>query len=355
MSDKIHLGRPLIVAVTGVGTPLGRRVVAGLAGADPADVEVSHVEVRVVDTEAPGLDEVVTACAGADVLVHLAFAADTEWRPLGTERVNVDGCRDVLSAASRGGVTHVVLLSSATVYGAWPNNPVPITEDAALRPNPNFAYAIQRVQMEHLVLEWQRGGAGRSTVVLRPAVAMSHDHSGGWLAHALAAAAGARIGELDPPAQFLHVDDLAAAVVLAATHRIEGPFNVAPDGWIAGEVSQALAGRTRRIRLPAGIAHRVAVSRWQFQRGPIPAGLLPYTVHPWVIANDRLRAVGWAPRRTNEQAFVAGTEAKWWTLLSPRRKQEIALGASTLLAALLAFVVVVGLRRGLARSVERHR
>ena len=33
---------------------------------------------------------------------------------------------------------HVVLVSSAMVYGAWANNPVPLTEDAALRPDVDF-------------------------------------------------------------------------------------------------------------------------------------------------------------------------------------------------------------------------
>ena len=35
--------------------------------------------------------------------------------------------------------THVVLVSSALVYGAYANNPVPLTEDAVLRPDVEFA------------------------------------------------------------------------------------------------------------------------------------------------------------------------------------------------------------------------
>ncbi len=64
-----------------------------------------------------------------------------------------------------------------------------------------------------------------------------------------------------------------------------------------------------------------------FQRGPLPPGLRHYTRYPWLVANDLLRAEGWAPQATNEQAYVEGTEAKWWTMLTPQRKQELALGA----------------------------
>jgi hypothetical protein len=32
--------------------------------------------------------------------------------------------------------------------------------------------------------------------------------------------------------------------------------------------------------------------------------VLPYLVHPWVVANDRLKLAGWQPRHTNEEAIM---------------------------------------------------
>src|SRR5262249_54553324 len=53
----------------------------------------------------------------------------------GTRRViDVDVMRAVLDAASSAGVGHLVVLSTAMVYGAWGNNAVPLTEAAPLRP-----------------------------------------------------------------------------------------------------------------------------------------------------------------------------------------------------------------------------
>jgi hypothetical protein len=43
------------------------------------------------------------------------------------------------------------------------------------------------------------------------------------------------------------------------------------------------------------------------------------------VANDKLRAEGWVPTVTNEQAYVEGTEARWWTMITPKRRQEVAL------------------------------
>jgi nucleoside-diphosphate-sugar epimerase len=346
-----------VVAVTGAAGGIGRRVLDRLAN----DAEVERIVVLEsgrFDVGGPKVelhrvelsrDDVEPLLEGVDTLLHLAFAVDTEWRQRGSERDNVEGTRRLLVAAGATGVRHIVGLSSAVVYGAWPNNPVPITEDAPLRPNPDFAYAVQRAQVEHLLTEWVQSATGRTVAVLRPCVALGEEGSE-WIAQSLAAAAGMRLAEEDPPTQYLHLDDLAAAVDLARTARLDGPYNVAPDGWVAGETVRALAGARPRLRLPDAVASRLARLRWRFQAGPIPPGLLPFTSYSWLIANDRLRATGWRPRRTSEQAYVAGTETRWWTMLTPQRKQELSLGAAGGVLAIVGAVVTVVVRRALRTS-----
>lgn len=238
---------------------------------------------------------------------------------------------------------HLVVVSSAMVYGAWDNNPVPLTEDAVLRPDPTFAYARQLASVEQLADDWRRRVPGRTVTVLRPVVAMAANGTSS-LAAALAAGMGQRFAVDDPPAQFVHLDDLADAVVLAAEHELDGVFNVAPDGHIPAAQVRALSGATPRIQLPDRFAEVVDQLRWQFQRGPIPPSLRRYTRAPWLVANDRLRAQGWRPTVTNEQAYVEGTEAKWWTMVSPKRRQELSLGGSAVLVALITWATVVVIR-----------
>jgi nucleoside-diphosphate-sugar epimerase len=228
---------------------------------------------------------------------------------------------------------HIVIVSSALVYGAWANNPVPLTEDAVLRPDVEFAYARQLAAVEQLADTWRTAHPGRTVTVLRPAIAMAANGTSG-LARALAAGMGQRLAEEDPPAQFLHLDDLASAVTLAVERELDGVFNVAPDSFVPAESVRALAGARPRLKLPDRVAEVVGGLRWRFQRGPIPPGLRSYTRSPWLIANDRLRAEGWRPTVTNEQAYVEGTEAKWWTMVTPKRRQElslVAMGAGGLL------------------------
>jgi nucleoside-diphosphate-sugar epimerase len=327
MSTAAALDRPQRFHITGAEGSLARRVLALLA-ADPGAVDGSATE--------------------SDVVIHLG-SQDHDRRARRRENVT-DGAAVMLEDATAGGATHLVLVSSAMVYGAYANNPVPLTEDAILRPDADFVYARQLATVEAMVDRWRRAVPGRSVTVLRPVVAMAADGTAS-LAAALAAGFGQRLGEDDPPAQFLHLDDLAAAVVLAVDHRLDGVFNVAPDGWVAGERVRALTGARPRIRLPDRLANTLAAIRWRFQRGPIPPGLRSYTREPWLVANDRLKAQGWRPTVTNEQAYVEGTEARWWTMITPKRRQELTLGAT----GALAVGVTVGVVSLVRRLRRRHR
>ena len=315
--------------VRGADGNLGSRVLTGLAAHD--DVEVVAARPGSDASEGVPGDGVPGA---ADVIVELGVG-DHDTRARRRESVTV-GVAGLLADADASGASHLVLVSSAMVYGAQPNNPVPLTEDAVVRPDPEFVYARQLASVEEVVEEWRLGAPHRAVTVLRPAVAIAVDGTSS-LARALAAGFGQRFGEADPGAQFVHLDDLASAVVLAVRRRLDGVFNVAPDGWIPGERVRALAGETPRVPLPERVREVVSAVRWRFQRGPIPPGLVPYTRESWVVANDKLRAEGWRPTVTNEQAYVEGTEDRWWTMITPKRRQELSLGA---LAAALVLAAV---------------
>ena len=346
--------RGITVVVTGAAGALGHRVTRRLAGApDVAKVvAIDLAELRDVPAKTTfraadlATSDVKPLLEGADVVIHLAFAAGPELDEEGVARGNVEAARRVLDAAGAVGVTHVVLASSATVYGAWDSNPVPLTEDAPVRPNPGAGYPTQKAEIERLGAEWLGDHPGTTLTVLRPAVAVAGgEHS--WLARSLGLIASIRAGSDDPPMQLLHLDDLAAAVELAALERLDGIYNVAPDGWVSGEEVRALAGAPL-FRLPAWALTALASVAWRWKVGRMPPGLVPYTMHPWVVANDRLKAAGWAPGHANEETVVEATPATPWSQLSPKRRQEIALGASTVgvvAAAIGVFALVRRIRR----------
>ncbi|MFP5486702.1 MAG: NAD-dependent epimerase/dehydratase family protein [Acidimicrobiia bacterium] len=298
--------------------------------------------------DAPGLEVVVASGdapatpANYDTVVDVGLA-DHDLLGRRGESVTA-GANDLLVDADTLGARHLVVLSSAMVYGAVANNPVPLTEDAVLRPDPTFVYARQLAAAEESVERWRTARPGRSVAMLRPVVPLAATGSSS-LARALTAGFGQRFGEDDPGAQFVHHDDVASAVLVAVTRRLDGVFNVAPDGSIPGDRVRALSGQQLRLPLPDRVADVVGALRWRFQRGPIPPGLRSYTRASWTVANDKLRGEGWHPTVTNEQAYVEGTEAKWWTMVTPKRRQEIALGGVVLLVVVGTAVAAGFIRR----------
>jgi len=78
-------------------------------------------------------------------------------------------------------------------------------------------------------------------------------------------------------------------------------------------------------------------------RRPMPLGLLPYTMHPCVVANDRLRAAGWVPESSNEEAFVVADEPPPWAALNAHQRQVFSLfaAAAGVVGAVVAIVLTV--------------
>ena len=71
--------------------------------------------------------------ADVDVVVHTDVDLSPDSDARARRAFNVRGAQTVLTAAAAGGVGRVVLVTSAMVYGAAPENPVPLAEDAPLQ------------------------------------------------------------------------------------------------------------------------------------------------------------------------------------------------------------------------------
>jgi nucleoside-diphosphate-sugar epimerase len=331
--------RPVVV-LTGAAGSLGHRV---------ADLLADHDVVLADSLEDVDSAELMQSGRHGRVVAVVDLGSSDYDNRAARRESATESAASTLAIADRVEAAHVVFVSSALVYGAAANNPVPLTEDATLRPDVEFVFARQLASAEELVEQWRSSEDGRTTCVLRPVLSLAAG-GGSRLATALVFGLGRRLAQADPPSQFLHLDDLAAAVAVGIDRRLDGVFNVAPDGWVPGERVRALSGERPRLPLPERLSELVAGLRWRFLRGPIPPGLLPYTLEPWVVSNGRLRAAGWAPTVTNEQTYVESTEAPWWTMVSPKRRQELALGGGVVMLVVALMVgAIIGRRRFIRR------
>lgn len=315
------------VVVTGAGGLIGRRLLSAL---------VAHPDVgRVVATDLPGAvppghrreirpadvrdrAQLAAAFAGADVVVHLAYQLDPLHDEDRMRAVNVDGSRNVAEVAAAAGVQQLVVASSATAYGAHPDNPVPLTEDQPLRANPTFAYAAHKAEVERDLAVWHRRHPEVELTVLRPAI-VAGPGVDNFISRQLDAPRFPTVAGHAPPMQFVHLDDVTRAFAHVVTERVAGTFNVAPPGWLSLDEVTAIIGR-RRLELPEEVAHSLAQALWAARLAPAPPGQLPYVMHPWIVAVDRLLATGWKPQHTNRDALAS---------LAAEHADRIALGAWT--------------------------
>jgi nucleoside-diphosphate-sugar epimerase len=334
------------VILTGVSGRLGQRVLA-LLQADPAVDEVIGLDHRPPVTGGSKLrfhladlavDDLKPIFEDGDALIHTDWPIGTPRRANAAEEQAVERTRRVLDAAAGAGVGHIIHVSSATVYGAWADNPVPLTEDGTLRPNPGAGFASAHAEVERLLAEWRADHPSASVAVLRPTVTLSHGAPPDWIT--LALAPGAR------PAQYLAVDDLAAAITSVLHAGFDGVLNVAPDGWVKEEVAADLVGG-RRLPLPDAVGARLSRALYGLGVSTAVPVYAPYREHPWVVANDRLKKLGWKAGSTNEEAVVASGVGSWWGRLSAKRRQAVILGSSgaVVVAATAGIVALVRGRR----------
>lgn len=326
------------VAVAGAQTHLGAQVVTLLQALPDVDRVVALDGVSSVAPPA-------SALAGVGTLVHLDRqpCPDPEHARRARQRAQL------VDAAVEAGIGHVVVVSSAAVYGARADNPVPLTEEAPLRPNPEADYAVEKVESERCWGAWAQDQEGATLTVLRPALVVG-DPEEQWLAIALRAPTRWGVGHGEVPTQFVHVDDLATAVATAVERRLDGVYNVAPEGWMEGSEVQTLVGTPFRPPIPPRWA--AALARWCWSRGlgGVVPGLVPYATHPWVVATDRLRAEGWEATHSCGDSLVDAYPVTTWARLGAKTRREVTLAGGSVVVIGVPVAMVV-----LARHHWHHR
>ena len=243
------------------------------------------------------------------------------------------------------------MLSSAVVYGAHADNPVPLDEDAPLRATPDGSVVGDLLEIEDLAARAPDAHGGLSVTVVRPAIVVGANLDTVLTRHFESPRLLVLRGS-QPRWQFCHVDDAADALVRAALGQVTGVVTVAADGWLDQREVEALSGRGR-VELPAAMAHGTAERLHRLGLTPAPASELHYVTHPWVVPSTRLREAGWRPAYDNVTALqvlldeIAGHHA----LVARRigRRETATLGAAG------ATVAVLGTAALVRRARKRRR
>lgn len=340
----------LVVAVTGAAGGAGRHLAQRLVSADDVHRvialdrvrgDVDGVTWRIIDLADPA---VVTRLTDVDVVVHAAVDVNVTGDVSGRSHRNVRSMQTILTASAAAGVRRVVVVSSAMVYGALPDNPVPLSEDAPLRAPADGGLISDLLEIEALCARSRRAHPGMAVTVVRPAVVVS-DGVDTVLTRHFEAPRLLVLKESSPAWQFCHVADLASALELIVRHDLDGPVAVASPGHLDQQAVETLTG-LGRVELSSAFAFGTAGRLHRLGITPAPVSELHFVTHPWVVSPDRLQQAGWRAEYTNELALQALMEnARGRHAVASRRfgKRETAatIGAAGATVAILGTAVVV--------------
>jgi nucleoside-diphosphate-sugar epimerase len=273
------------VVVTGGAGTVGSHIVDGAIAAGASEVvaldalvrgvpenlaqALASGRARLIELDIRDREAVRANIAGADVVFHQAALRWTrcQERPRECQEVMVDGTFNVLEAAADAKVAHVVLASSAVVYG----EPVrlPIDEDHPL--NGTTVYGAAKVANEQMARAFAQMHDLRTTAlryfnVYGPRMDIRSKYSevmARWLELIDSGKPLVLFGDGSSSADFVYVDDVVRANLLACEAG-------APDAIV-----NVCSGVETRMSELAALLLEITGSEVGIEHRPQPAGALP--------------------------------------------------------------------------------
>ncbi len=302
--------------------------------------------------------EVADSLAGVDVVVHLAAADDLATmlgHPATERRVRaIRAAQAVTTAAAAVGAQRLIVVTTAMVFGARPDNPVPLLDDAPERADPDDGLIGDLLEVERVLERIPRVHPGLSLTVIRPAALVGPGVDSAVTRHFEAPRLLVLRGA-STRWQFCHVDDLAAAIWTALDLGLDGWLTAGSVDSLAEDDVERLSGM-RRLEVPAGLAFSTAERLHRVGVLPTPASELAYVVHPWVIGSNTLSDVGWVPVHDNESCLrEVLEEVRGRRTVVGRRvdRRDAAMGAAGAAVALVGTAAI--LRQARSRQTRRRR
>lgn len=268
----------------------------------PWDSHPRYVRMHVLDLRRRKLEDLFRT-ERPTAVVHLAFVRHFDANPRLRHEVNVSGTRQLLDYCASYGVRRLVVLSSSYVYGALPDNPCYMTEEAPLNVSRTYPEVRDLAEVDALCGAFLWRYPHIKTSILRPVNTLGNSvHSA--VARYLKLAYVPTILGFDPMLQFIHEEDLAEAVAVTLEKGIHGFFNVTGSGAVPLKVAIRESG-SRPVAIPESVARVVIGNLFRLGLFPFPPGAIDFVKYPCTVEGSRFRAAtGFSPVLTLRDIFA---------------------------------------------------
>ncbi len=297
------------VLITGISGGQGRLLTRRLlenyevCGVDRVswDGHPGDVEVHIVDLRKKRFEDVIRT-EQPTVVVHMGFIRHFQVAERVRHDVNVRGTKQLLDHCVNHGVQSLVVLSSSYVYGAFPENPYFMDEDAPLSASRSYPEIRDLVEVDTLASSFLWRYPQIRTCVLRPVNVLGyyvHSMIGRYLREKRVPT----VMGFDPMMQFIHEEDISEAIALALEHVLQGVFNVTGPGEVPLHTAIRETGG-RALSMPELMMRPLFARAFRWGLIPYPAGAIDYLKYPITISGERfVEATNFRPLFSLEEIF----------------------------------------------------
>lgn len=307
---------PARILVTGAAGALAKRVIAALK----EDYPVVAVDFRdcpelngdipgyCVDFNKRGFEDVFRRHRLAGV-IHLGRALFSESTAKNRYNANVLGTRRLLDLCLKYQVAPVLVLSTCYVYGAHPYNPALLDEETPLKAAQLSLNLVDAVELENLTSIYLWKYPQLNITLLRPCHIVGPGMHNG-ISLLLSRKLAPVLAGFSPLMQFIHVDDMARAILLAFRNNRPGVYNIAPQDWIPYRKALEAGGciPLPLPSIPTVLARGIlALLRWK----ALPSYLVNYLKYPVIIDGSLFeKTFGFQPEHSLAEIFRYYREQK---------------------------------------------
>ena len=258
-----------------------------------------------MDIRSPDLARVM---AGHDVVIHTAFIVLWLAKMSAEERndINLNGIRNVAQAAVANKVRHVIHTSSAAAYELEKTaGKEGITEDYPTGTGESGIYYPDGKALAERKLIAELDSAGITYTIFRPIYIIGPRNTElvDYLVNDFV-----HIRGLNPRTQYVHEDDVAAAHIQALGGEMTGVYNIVPDDSLHASEVMKIIGRESVPVVPPWLARMIIAIKWRFFGGSVHTSWIDMSMRTATLSNAKLRATGWSPRYTCEEAIRSAFE-----------------------------------------------
>ena len=299
--------RILITGISGaIGSGLIKKLVSDqeieeLVGIDIKPRQTDNFIFYKLHIASNGLEHIVKKHS-ITTIIHLAWMVSQTHNELEEYRTDILGSTNILEAARKANVKHIIVASTGKVYGMHQLNDHIFDENDQLNGQNQLTYVQYKITLEELCEDFFSHNQDTTVTVLRPCTILGPNVNNP-ITRRMKKSHIVSLREYNPKRQFVDESDVVEVFYQATKAKIPGIFNISADGTVPQHELHKYLGKKHRP-LPAGPTEKLLGFLWKVRLSEINPKALDYLKYPIIISNERFKKeFGYTPKYSTEETL----------------------------------------------------